>query len=112
MTMSLPRRRRASAMARTLPAISADGITCLPSMCPQRLGNTWSSMLTPAARIYIRHHRDAHRADNVAGDIQHVLHVHQPHVGLRQQAPGDAETTDLHGFEPGALDNPRAQRVV
>ncbi len=65
-----------------------------------------------AARIDVRHHRDAHRADNVAGDVHNVFHIHQADVGLRQQAPGDAETTNLHGLEPGAFDNPGAQRVV
>ena len=97
------RASRASAMARTLPAISSAAITCLPSMWPQRLGKTWSSMLTPAtpivdqalgdiggveriaaAGIDIRHHRDAHGPDDLPGVVQDVLHLHQPDVGLRR----------------------------
>jgi hypothetical protein len=44
--------RRASTAARTFSTISAASITSLPSMWPQRLGATWSSMCsaaTPAA---------------------------------------------------------------
>jgi hypothetical protein len=43
---------RASTAARTFSTISAASITSLPSMWPQRLGATWSSMCsaaTPAA---------------------------------------------------------------
>ncbi len=41
--------RRAATAARTLIAISSAGITSFPSMCPQRLGETWSSICTALA---------------------------------------------------------------
>ena len=41
--------RRAATAARTLIAISSAGITSFPSMWPQRLGETWSSIWTALA---------------------------------------------------------------
>ena len=96
-------------------------MTCLPSMWPQRFGNTWSSMLTPATPIAIRrsvisvgvdgiaaagvdvgHHGNRDRADDVPGEVEDVLHIDQADVGLGQQAAGQAEAAHLDGFEAGA----------
>ena len=41
--------RRASAAARISPTPSSSEMTSLPFMWPQRLGHTWSSIMTPAS---------------------------------------------------------------
>jgi hypothetical protein len=43
---------RASSAALILASQSAAGITALPAMWPQRFGNTWSSMNSPATPAF------------------------------------------------------------
>ncbi len=53
-----------------------------------------------------------HRAHDIPGMVEDVLHFDQAHVGPRQQAPRQPESAHLHRLETRALDDPRAQRVV
>ena len=117
-------------MARTFPAISSAGITCLPSMWPQRLGKHLVFDVDPrhfhldqalrdgggvdgiaAAGIDIGHHGDLDRADNVPGEVEDVFHVDQADVGTGQQAAGQAEAADLGGGKAAALSMMLALRV-
>ena len=123
--------RRAATAARTLIAISSAGITSLPSMWPQRLGETWSSICTAlaptasssrtvshdaglgaVAGVGVDDDRQVGRAAHAADALDDLRAADEAHVGQAEVVRGERVAAVVERLDAGPFRDPRGEAVV